>query len=61
MLKQLRLGKNLTQLQMANLAKIKQPSYCNIENGKRRPSIDIAKRIAAVLEIEWSKIYENSN
>lgn len=37
---------------------IAQPSYFNIEAGKRRPSVPVAKKIAAVLGFDWTRFYE---
>ncbi len=56
-----RKSKGYTQAQVANEAKISVGGYTNIENGKRMPSVKAAKRIAKVLDIEWSKIFENNN
>jgi len=45
--------KNMTQEEVSDLCDIKRPYYSMIENGKRRPSVDVAKRIATVLEFDW--------
>ena len=37
---------------------IAQASYSNIENGKRRPSVEMAKKIAGVLGFEWARFFE---
>lgn len=46
-------SKNLTQEQVAELCEIKRPYYTMIELGKRRPSVEVAKKIARVLGFEW--------
>lgn len=46
-------AKGLTQERVAELTDIKRPYYTMIELGKRRPSVDVAKRIAEVLGFEW--------
>lgn len=46
--------KKMTQEQVATLANIKRPYYSQIESGKRRPSPEVAKRIAAVLKFNWT-------
>jgi transcriptional regulator with XRE-family HTH domain len=38
---------------------ITQPSYSNIEMGKRNPSVDAAKKIANVLGFPWARFYED--
>lgn len=48
----------ISQKDMADRVHIAQPSYCNIEKGKRSPSIQTAKAIADVLGIEWTRFYE---
>ncbi|MCU6798032.1 helix-turn-helix transcriptional regulator [Paenibacillus sp. WQ 127069] len=45
--------KEYTQEQVADLCEIKRPYYTMIETGKRRPSVDVAKKIAIVLGFEW--------
>ncbi|GIO84591.1 putative HTH-type transcriptional regulator YqaF [Paenibacillus faecis] len=49
--------KGLTQEQVAELCDIKRPYYTMIELGKRRPSVDVAKRIAEVLGFEWTLFF----
>lgn len=57
-LRAIRRREGLTQSQVAKRAYLTQPSYCNIENGKKLPSIDTAKRIAAVLDFRWTRFFE---
>lgn len=37
---------------------IPQSTYFSIETGTRRPSVDMAKRIAAVMGFEWTRFFE---
>lgn len=37
---------------------ISRAGYANIENGKRLPSVPVAKKIAAVLGFDWTRFYE---
>lgn len=39
---------------------IAQPSYSNIERGKKSPSVPTAKAIANVLGFEWTKFYDET-
>jgi putative transcriptional regulator len=57
---QARESKNLTQEQVVELsgAKITRQYYGMIENGERRPSVDVAKQIAPVLGISWTIFFE---
>ena len=48
----------LTQADVARMAKISQPSYNAIEQGKSTPKPDTAKRIASALEFKWTRFYE---
>lgn len=47
-----------TQKLVAERSGISQASLCDMEKGKIRPSVDVAKRIAAVLGFEWTRFYE---
>lgn len=49
--------KGLTMRRVSRLAKINESTYNLIEHGKRRPSVDAAKRIAAVLGFNWTAFF----
>ena len=57
-LKEIRAKKKYTQEQMSKEIGVAQNTYCNIENGKRRPSVEVAKKIAEVLDFDWTKFFE---
>ncbi len=57
-LKKLRADKGYSQKETAKLCFLSQPSYANIENDKRHPSVSTAKRIADVLNFDWTRFYE---
>lgn len=48
----------LSQREVAERAGITQAFYCEIEKGKKKPSVDVAKRIAKVLSFEWTRFFE---
>ena len=48
----------LTQAAVARGSGISRQMYGFIEKGVRRPSVDVAKKIAEVLGIEWTRFYE---
>ena len=58
-LKELRDNHKLSQMQIAEMTGITQNYYSNIENDERRPSPEVAKRIAEVLHFNWTKFYED--
>ena len=39
---------------------ISRAGYANIENGKRTPSVSVAKKIAAVLGFDWTRFYDEA-
>lgn len=41
----------LTQTQVAERLGIRQPSYAEIEAGRRMPGLDVVERVAAALEV----------
>lgn len=61
MLKEIRKKKGLTQEQVAEACGMAQASYSNIENEERCPSVDTAKRIAAVLGFRWTRFFEEED
>lgn len=50
---------NLTQEQVAKMAGISRTMVTEIENGKANPSVDVAKRIAAVLGFDWTLFFDD--
>ena len=58
-LEELRKNKNLTQEEVSERIGIARSTYTNIENGERRPSVETAKKIAAVLGFSWVRFFED--
>ena len=48
----------MTQREAAAAARISQPSYCLIEQGKRNPTVETAKRIAKAMGFAWTRFFE---
>lgn len=46
-----------TQRSVALEAEITPAHYNRIENGKRQPSVDVAKKIAEVLGFDWTEFF----
>lgn len=60
LLKKMRMEALYSQKEFAQVIGISQNHYSNIENGLRRPSPEVAKRIADVLGFgsEWYRLLE---
>ena len=56
-LKELRKKKKLTAREMAEKLEISKPFYCQIENGKRRLTYDMAVRIAQIFKKKPDAIF----
>lgn len=56
-LKSRRMEKRLKCKEVAKQCGFTPEYYTMIENGNRRPSVEKAKAIAAVLEFEWTRFY----
>lgn len=54
----LRKEKRKTQCEVAFLTGISQSHYAAIENGVRKPSVGLAKKISSVLGFPWTQFYE---
>ncbi|MFF2449323.1 helix-turn-helix transcriptional regulator [Neobacillus sp. NPDC058068] len=50
--------KMLTHQKVADLAGVKRQYYGMIENGERTPSVGTAKKIAGILEVEWTLFFD---
>jgi putative transcriptional regulator len=53
-----RLEKQLTQAQLAKMVGADATMISKIEVGERRPSVELAKRIAEALGFDWTRFYE---
>lgn len=53
-----RIKKKLSQKELAEKCNISQVSIARIESGERRPSPELAKKIADVLNFSWTRFYE---
>lgn len=58
-LKAVRRERGLTQEQLAAKAQIARTVITNIEIGQARPSVETAKALAAVLDLDWWKFFED--
>ena len=58
-LKDIRAKKELTQQEVANAANVDVTMISKIELGERRPSVEVAKKIAAALGFDWTRFYED--
>lgn len=50
-----------TQDSIASKAGISRSAYANIENGNRKPSVIVAKRIANALGFNWTLFFEDKS
>jgi putative transcriptional regulator len=60
-LKNLRTNKNSTMLEVSKQAGISESYYSMIESGSRNVSVEVAKRIAAVLDFDWTRFYQDED
>ena len=60
-LKEIRAKKGLTQQEVANAANVDVTMICKIELGERRPSVEVAKKIASVMGFNWTRFFEDED
>ena len=51
--------KNMTQEQVANECGVERTTICMIETCHNKPSVELAKKLGKVLDIDWTKFYED--
>lgn len=56
---EIRTRKRITQKTVARIVGISRAHYTNIESGKRRPSPEIAKKIAEFLDFDWTRFFSD--
>ena len=54
-----RRNKQISQEELAKKCDVSQVTIARIENGERRPSPELAKKIADVLNFSWTKFSED--
>lgn len=52
---------NRTQKYVAEKSNISQNFYSYIERGERRPSPEVAKRIASILDFDWKLFFDTGS
>lgn len=55
-----RASKGMTQAELAKALGISRAAYTNIENGKRQPSVKVAKKLAVILDFPWAQLFEDT-
>ena len=59
-LKKLRTAKGMTQEQVASECGVQRTTITMIELGENKPSVELAKKLGKVLDIDWTKFYEDT-
>lgn len=54
---ELRMKNSLTQKEVAIMCDISRSFYNQIENGSRKPSVVVAKKISQVLKFDWTLFF----
>ena len=59
-MRKIRRKMRLTQQQLATLATVSEPTVSGLETGRiKRPSVAVAQLLAEVLQVPWTKFYED--
>ena len=57
-IKELRIAKGFTQEQLANECGVQRTTITMIELGENKPSVELAKRLGTIFEIDWKGFFE---
>lgn len=57
-MKKMRIARSLSQTALGKLVSVSQDTISKIENNQRNPSIKLAKKLSTVLEVKWTKFFE---
>lgn len=57
-LKKLRTERGLTQERLAMECEVQRTTITMIELGENRPSVDLAKKLGAIFEVDWKGFFE---
>lgn len=58
-LKEIREKNGINQQQLAEIVGTSREYITMIENGQRNPSVNVAKKIAEIFNIEWTLFFDN--
>lgn len=56
--KELRMSKGLTQEQLASECGVQRTTITMIEIGENKPSIELAKKLGVIFEVDWKGFFE---
>lgn len=59
LLEERRKNKQITQQAIADKIGVSRQYYNELENGKRLPSVKIAKKIGVILDVDWTIFFNN--
>ena len=58
-LKKIRTEKGLTQDALSIACEVQRTTISMIETGENKPSVDLAKKLGKVLNINWTEFFED--
>lgn len=58
-LKEERTKANMTQLELAEKCGVIRTTITEIETGRNKPSVKLAKKIGEVLNLEWTEFFKD--
>lgn len=58
-LKKLRMVNDMTQVELADAVGVHRTTITLIETGRIMPSVDTARRLANVLNVNWTSFFES--
>ena len=57
-LKELRTAKGMTQEQLASECGVQRTTITMIELGENKPSVELAKKLGIIFEVDWKGFFE---
>ena len=60
-LKELRMGANLTQKEVADIVHVERSTITQIELGVNKPSVKTAMALGELFEVDWRGFFEEAN
>lgn len=60
-LRKVRVEAGMSQAELARAVRVSQNSISRIERGTRRPKVETAKKIAHVLNFDWTDFYKEED
>lgn len=60
-LREIRKAQRISANKLSLMCGVTRQQLCNIENGRSRPSVELAKKMGKVLNVDWKVFFDDTD